>query len=238
MKTLFEHGTLATLMAANLDGTITLEELLKHGSQGLGTFVGLDGEVVILDGEVYQAVSSGKVNKITDMKQKLPFASVHFPEAQYKIQLDEGNFEIVNKKLPKKYELQNVFAAINLKGGFPFIHTRIAAKQVKPYPSLLEVAQDQAEFTYENIKGTIVGYYAPEIFNSVTAGGWHLHFISDDRQVAGHVLEFRGENLTGNLEVFDTFEQHFPVEDQEFRRGTVNLETLKADIAASEGNDD
>ncbi|QNQ80438.1 acetolactate decarboxylase [Lactobacillus sp. PV034] len=238
MRTLFEHGTLATLMAANLDGTITLEELLKHGSQGLGTFVGLDGEVVILDGKVYQAVSSGKVNEITNMKQKLPFASVHFPKPQEKIELAKANFEIINKELPEKYELRNVFAALKLDGTFPLVHTRIAAKQVKPYPSLLEVAQDQAEFTYENLKGTIVGYYAPEIFNSVTAGGWHLHFISDDRQVAGHLLEFQGQNLTGNLEVFDTFEQHFPIEDQEFRRGNVNLETLKADIAASEGNND
>ena len=64
MTTLYEHGTLAALMAGNFDGTITVGDLLKHGSMGIGTFTGLDGEVVILNNEVYQAVSSGQVNHI------------------------------------------------------------------------------------------------------------------------------------------------------------------------------
>ncbi len=68
----------AALMAGNFDGTITVSDLLKHGSMGIRTFTGLDGEVVILNNEVYQAVSSGQVNHITDMDATMPFASVHF----------------------------------------------------------------------------------------------------------------------------------------------------------------
>ena len=63
ISTLYEHGTLASLMAGNMAGTITLEDLLKHGSTGIGTFDGLDGEVIILDGEVYQAVSDGTARR-------------------------------------------------------------------------------------------------------------------------------------------------------------------------------
>lgn len=238
MTVLYEHGTLASLMAGNFDGTITLDELLSHGNQGVGTFAGLDGEVIILDGHVYQAVSSGKVNEITDLSEELPFASVHFSKPGEELTLEKADFEFINEKIPEKYELQNVFAAIRLRGKFSKIHTRIAPKQEKPYPSLLAVSKEQAEFEYTNVTGTVVGYYAPAIFNTVTAGGWHLHFISDDRQIGGHLLEFEGENLQGNLEIFDTLEQHFPINNQEFRKGKVNLETLQKDIAASEGNNE
>ena len=238
MTVLYEHGTLASLMAGNFDGTITLNELLSHGNQGVGTFAGLDGEVIILEGHVYQAVSSGKVNEITDLSEELPFASVHFPKPGEELMLEKADFKFINEKIPKKYELQNVFAAIRLRGKFSKIHTRIAPKQEKPYPSLLAVSKEQAEFEYTNVTGTVVGYYAPAIFNTLTAGGWHLHFISDDRQIGGHLLEFEGENLQGNLEIFDTLEQHFPINNQEFRKGKVNLETLQKDIAASEGNNE
>lgn len=238
MTVLYEHGTLASLMAGNFDGTISLKKLLSHGNQGVGTFAGLDGEVIILDGKVYQALSSGKVNEISDVTQKLPFASVHFPEAGKKLTLEKANLEIVNEEIPKKYELQNVFAAIKLQGKFSKIHTRIAPKQEKPYPSLLAVSKAQPEFNYSDVVGTIIGYYAPAIFNTVTAGGWHLHFISDDRKIGGHLLEFEGRNLQGNLEIFDTLEQHFPIDNQEFRQGQVNLETLQKDIAASESKNE
>lgn len=236
MNTLYEHSTLASLMAGNFDGTISLKELLKHGSYGLGTFSGLDGEVIILNNEVYQAISSGKVNHITDLNTKLPFASVHFPKNLKQLDPENVNFDYVNKTLVKQEKLGNVFAAIQLKGTFTRLHTRIAPKQDKPYPSLLEVAQNQPEFNYENISGTIIGYYAPAIFGTVTAAGWHLHFISDDRQIAGHLLDFESEKLSGNLEIFDTLDQHFPVNNTEFRNSKVDLSSVQEGIEKSEGS--
>ncbi|QNQ83685.1 acetolactate decarboxylase [Lactobacillus sp. PV037] len=234
MTTLYEHGTLASLMAGNFEGTLSLKELLKHGSIGVGTFNDLDGEGIILDGHVYQAESSGKINEITDLEQKVPFASVHFPEQGEKIELNNTDIKVIEDELPRKFNLRNVFAAVKLHGELSYLHTRIAPKQEKPYPSFLEVSKDQPEFTYENVSGTIIGYYAPAIFDTVTAGGWHLHFLSDDRQIGGHLLDFKSKKLVGNLEVFETFEQHFPIYNQEFRNGKVNLDTLRQDIASSE----
>ena len=53
MSSLYQHGTLAMLMGKQLQGTITVAELLTHGDTGIGTLTGLDGEVIVLDGEVY-----------------------------------------------------------------------------------------------------------------------------------------------------------------------------------------
>ncbi|WP_242362566.1 acetolactate decarboxylase [Limosilactobacillus antri] len=236
MSTLYEHGTLASLMAGNMAGTITVADLLKHGSAGIGTFDGIDGEVVILDGEVYQAVADGTVNHVTDLQAKLPFASVHTPTDLEAVNLTGVDFNLLNGSFIRQHELQNVFAALRLTGTFSHVKIRIMPKQEPPYPNLLEVAHMQALFSRDQVKGTIIGYYAPEIFGSVTAAGWHLHFISDDRQFAGHLLEFSAPQATGDLQVFDMLDQHLPVADRAFRQSEVDLASLRAGIAESEGN--
>lgn len=236
MSTLYEHGTLANLMAGNMGGTITAAELLQHGSQGLGTFDGCDGEVIILDNQVYQAVSSGKVNHVTDLSAKMPFASVHFPQHPQSLSIEHGDFNYINHQLVAKLDLKNVFAALRLHGTFGQVKIRIALKQTRPYPSLLEAAKKQATFSRDSVTGTIVGYFAPAIFGTVTAGGWHLHFLSDDHQFAGHLLEFQADHLRGNYEIFDHLDQHFPVNDKDFRQGSVDLNSLQSGIAKSEGN--
>jgi acetolactate decarboxylase len=238
ITTLYEHGTLASLMAGNFAGTVKVGDLLKHGSTGIGTFDGLDGEVIIINNDVYQAVSSGKVNYITDMNAMMPFASVHFPQDLQALSLTDVDFAQLNGNFVQEHKLGNVFAFLQLSGQFDHVKIRIAPKQAKPYPSLLEVAQQQPEFTKDHVTGTILGYYAPEIFGTITAAGWHLHFISDDRQFAGHLLSFTAPKLAGNFEIFDNLEQHLPVEDQEFRDSTVDMSTLREGIAKSEGNAD
>lgn len=45
-KVLYQHGTLGALMAGLMDGTETIGQVLQHGTLGLGTLHGLDGEVI------------------------------------------------------------------------------------------------------------------------------------------------------------------------------------------------
>ena len=236
MSKLYEHGTLAALMAGNMAGTIAVGDLLKHGNTGIGTFDGLNGEVIILNGEVYQAVSDGHVNHVTERDAKMPFASVHFPDHPTPVTLQQVNFDLLNGQFVQDHQLANVFAFLKLSGHFEKVHTRIAPKQERPYPSLLEVAKGQPEFHRQDSDGTILGYYAPDVFGSITAAGWHLHFISDDRQFAGHLLGFSADQLKGDFEIFDTLEQHLPIEDQDYRQSKVDLQSLRAGIAAAEGS--
>lgn len=222
-------------MAGNLAGTITLKDLLAHGNTGIGTLDGLDGEVVILDGEAYQADASGAVHHLDDPQVTLPFASVHTPADLTGLALSEVNFAGLNQALVADHQLTNVFAALRLHGTVEDVTVRVAPKQEPPYPSLLEVAKHQPTFHQTNLSGTIIGYYAPAIFSTVTAAGWHLHFISDDRQFAGHLLDFTAAELSGDLQVFDQLDQHFPVGDAAFRQGTVDPAKLSAQIAQAEG---
>lgn len=55
-RILFQHGTLGALMAGLMNGTETIEQILKHGTLGLGTLHGLDGEVIFLMAKLIKGV--------------------------------------------------------------------------------------------------------------------------------------------------------------------------------------
>src|SRR5690349_2520856 len=52
--TLFQVSTTGALVQGVYRGAMTLGTLREHGDFGLGTFDGLDGEMVALDGKFYQ----------------------------------------------------------------------------------------------------------------------------------------------------------------------------------------
>ena len=58
-QVLFQHGTLALLVPGLLAGTMSIGELLQHGDTGIGTGAGLDGELIILEGNAYQINGQG-----------------------------------------------------------------------------------------------------------------------------------------------------------------------------------
>ena len=52
---LFQTSTVQALLAGAYDGDVTLAEILEHGDLGLGTLNGLDGELIVLDGQAWKA---------------------------------------------------------------------------------------------------------------------------------------------------------------------------------------
>jgi acetolactate decarboxylase len=72
---LFQVSTLEALKEGVFDGAMTIGALLEHGDFGLGTFDRLDGEMVVLDGVVYQVAADGSVHVAND-SARTPFAGV------------------------------------------------------------------------------------------------------------------------------------------------------------------
>lgn len=71
-------------MAGLYDVTMTIGELLKHGTLGIGTIDSIDGELIILDGKAYQAKSTNgklEVNEVSD-DETVPYAAVILHEAE------------------------------------------------------------------------------------------------------------------------------------------------------------
>src|SRR5216684_2704366 len=63
IHTLFQVSTSGALVAGVYSGVVDVKAILDHGDFGLGTFANLDGEMVVLDGRVYQVQGSGRVSK-------------------------------------------------------------------------------------------------------------------------------------------------------------------------------
>ncbi len=62
------------------------------------------------------------------------------------------------------------------------------ARSGPPYRSLTEVVTEQHIFELHDVTGTMLGFRFPDYAEGIEVGGYHLHFISEDRTRGGHVL--------------------------------------------------
>ena len=88
-ETLVQISTIDALLNGVYDGVITFGNLKQYGDFGIGTFEGLDGEMVAFDGNFYQVKADGIAYPVSD-SMETPFASVTFFDADSEEQLSEG----------------------------------------------------------------------------------------------------------------------------------------------------
>lgn len=72
---LFQTSTVQALLARGFEGDVTLGEILQQGDLGLGTLNGLDGELLVLDGQPWKANLDGTLVR-PDLSCKTPYAVV------------------------------------------------------------------------------------------------------------------------------------------------------------------
>jgi acetolactate decarboxylase len=163
--------------------------LMGNGDLGLGTFTGLDGEMVVVEGTCYQVKSDGTVRP-ADPSQGVPYASVTFFSPDLSTPpVVAGNFTELTWFLDSQLPSKDRFYAIRIAGTFPYVRARSPPAQVEPYPPLADALKGQAVFEFRNITGTAVGFYTPASAEGLGFPGYHLHFLSDDRARGGHVLD-------------------------------------------------
>lgn len=213
--TLYQHSTLADLTAGLFSGTLSVSQLLQHGNTGIGTGDGLDGELIILDGKAHQITGDGEVKALAP-DDMVPFATVHFADYQPISQYQHIDRDETLAKIAQEKNWDNVFYSFMLKGSFSMMKTRSVHKQSQPYPTLAQAAQEQGLFEAHNISGQMLGYYAPGLYNGVAVGGFHYHFISDDYSFGGHVLDFELDQVTLSLQMFESLNEHFPIDSADF----------------------
>lgn len=198
---LFQYSTIDALLEGVYDGQLTLGEMLERGNQGLGTFNGLDGEMVVLDGKVYQVRYSGKVEQMP-AAGKTPFAQVVNFHADQQVRI-EGKVDFAGLKKAVELALPspNLFYAVHISGAFNHVKARSVPRQNRPYPKLVDVVKKQAVFEFNNVRGDIVGFISPSYVKGLGAPGWHIHFLRSDRQAGGHVLGLELEGVTVQIDV-------------------------------------
>lgn len=202
-ETLFQTSTLSSLNAGNFDGEMTMAELKRHGDFGLGTFNSLDGEMVVVDGLIYQVRDDGIAYEVDDSVQT-PFAVVTFFASDQTIQVNKVvDCPQLQTQIDNALPALDASYAVKVSGEFSYLKVRAPHKESKPYPTLADALVDQVLFESQNISGTLVGFRLPEYLAGANATGYHFHFISDDRLAGGHVLECQADALTVEIDAIN-----------------------------------
>ena len=213
---MFQVSTLQALMLGYSQSVVTVSELLEHGDTGLGTFEDVDGEMILLDGTCYRATETGAV-VIAEPDKGVPFSAVCTMQGSKTFDL--GTFQSVdalksqlNLMIDEGFGLNSMHVA-RIDGEFAFVDARSESAYRSMHVTLKEVlAQTQKAFCFENIKGSLICVYFPDYMDRINAAGWHLHFVSDDRKLGGHVFDISMIRGRGAMDKINTIELRLPDE--------------------------
>jgi acetolactate decarboxylase len=197
--TLFQVSTAGALVQGVYDGVVSVGDLKRHGDFGLGTLDGLDGEMLALDGRVYQVRSDGVVLEPPD-DAKVPFAVMTSfkPDVSVEVTAFDG-FDDLCARLDCLRPTDNLFYAASIAGRFSRMRTRAAGKAA-PGVSLVDATARQAEFIFTDVEGTLAGFWSPPYASRINVTGWHFHFLTKDRTGGGHVLTCAGKGLHARIQ--------------------------------------
>ena len=224
-STLFQVSTSTALVEGIYKGAVTIGQLRNHGDFGLGTFEGLDGEMVALDGHFYQVRSDGMTREAADSDLS-PFALVtRFQPGTGLLMPTCARLSALTEQLDKVRPSENFFYAIRVDGKFDEIHTRAMCKSEEGTP-LAVAAAHQPEFHLRNVSGTMVGFWSPQYLKTIEVPGYHLHFITSDRTAGGHLLGCAGRDLTVQIEQVSDLQVALP-ENEEFLRADLTRDTSR-----------
>jgi len=202
--TLTQIGTLERLARGGFDGTAVIADLGQSGDFGLGTFDALDGEMVVLDGVVYQIRADG-IAREADRGGRTPFAAVTFfrPTRRFAIAAPLADLAALETFIANAAPDPLRMLAVKVHGTFSSLVLRSPRRQTAPYPPLAEAIETQVEFRHTNVRGTMVGFRLPTYLGTVNAVGYHFHFISDDRRTGGHVLAAATDSGTVDVQTLE-----------------------------------
>lgn len=215
----FQYSTVSALMDGVASQGIPIARILEHGDHGIGTFRNIEGEMVVLDGQVFHIKGDGSVVHTKPHETAVaPFVSVtHFRPTVLRRGPVTGHAGLKCLLMGLFPKADNHFLIVRVDGVFKRIHLRTVAGQSKPREGLVDVCSRQTAETLEGVKGTIVGFRCPEFVNGVNVAGGHFHFISEDRKRGGHVLSVE---TAGDVDIaaaqMSKFYLELPAGDEEF----------------------
>lgn len=234
-NTLFQLSTFSAFVNGLYDGSMPAKEFKNYGTLGVGTFSGIDGELIQIGKHIYQVKSDGSVNKnISPLL--ISFGVTTYFKADQTLHLDQfNNLNELTAYIDSQLKTLNYPYAIKITGNFKTMKTRSIAKQTKPYLSFLDVVKTQTIFEFQNISGTMIGFRLPSYFEGINLPGYHFHFLSSDQTKGGHLLECSGENLKIEIDTLYKLSLRLPKDNPDFEKSNLQPK-LSDDIKKTEQN--
>ncbi len=202
---LYQYSVINALSAGVYEGDLPVNKLKKFGNFGLGTFNNIDGEMVVLDGKIYQIKTDG-IPVEAAKNLFVPFAAVTFFKSDTTIEIyHPQTLQQIKEKIDAVVPSENYLYAVKISGEFKKVKTRSVPKQQKPFPDLASVIKNQITFEKEIVSGTVMGFKMPEFIDGVNVKNFHFHFLSKNKNFGGHLLDFiieKGKIEIGRIKEF------------------------------------
>src|SRR3989338_1091334 len=165
MKTVYQFGVAQAFLSGLYEADWRFDQIKGFGNFGHGTFNGVAGELIVLEGKFYRVDETGKVF-VVEGEEKTPITTlVQFEPTHQEKCSATASFASLNEKLFKKFTQPKFIYAIKLEGVFSSLAIRSETPQPKPYqPMDKSFLPTQRKFHHENIQGTLVGFYIPDYF--------------------------------------------------------------------------
>lgn len=233
-KAIVQFSFIDALVAGLYDGAFAASEVASTGTIGIGCGDALDGELLLLDGEMLVCRGDGTVTAVSP-HELLPFAEVAPFEPTHTEtvgSLSEREFEqFIEALVPS----DNLFYAIRVDGEFESLTVREATQQQRPFRGLAEATRDQRESSIVGSTGTMVGFKGPDVFQGLSVADLHLHFVDEARAFGGHVLDFVLASGVLSIEAYSSFTLRLPEVESYL---SAELDDISADeeIRRAEGS--
>lgn len=208
---LFQLGLMDAFLAGMLDDNYQVGGLHQHGDFGLGAFNNFDGEMLVLDGHVYQVKSDGRAYRAADTL-RTPFAFVNFfrPDTTFQLRRRLPQARLY-AYLDSVLRVSNKLLAIKLTGRFAYVKARSNPPiHQRPYPPVADVIGQQKTFEHRRVSGTFVGYRLPAYMQGINIPGYHFHFLTADHLAGGHVLAFEADSVEVAVDELRAFSVELP----------------------------
>jgi len=182
--------TISALMEGRYDGEVTVGDLRGRGSFGVGTLQGLDGELVVLDGEFWNIGTDGVAHVPSD-DALVPFAVLTDLDEPARFTVDgplpRQAFEAeVHRRLPDPEGCWAIVATSR----FTDVTFRSVARQTPPYRPFAEVLLTDEVLLHGTLDATLVGFCFPDWASELDVPGFHFHMLSADHATGGHVYDY------------------------------------------------
>jgi acetolactate decarboxylase len=207
--TLFQLAAFNTFSMGNYTGTMSYADLGAHGDFGIGTFDGLDGEMIALGNVFYQIPSNG-IPREVQPTQTAPYATITYFEADQTFSVSNLTYAELRTYLDAKLTSKNAIYAIKITGTFQTAQTRSPEKQTQPYLNITLALTTQHLFNLTDVSATAVGFWFPASMDGIDYAGYHLHLITDDRAAGGHLLDCIISSATVELDQINRYQLVLP----------------------------
>ncbi|MBF7681950.1 acetolactate decarboxylase [Acinetobacter sp. B5B] len=231
MGKIYQFSSIGALMSGYFQPDQDVYNVCTCSSIGLGCSEQLNAEVTILNGKVYTATAHQAIER-----PKAPFYTPFYQVTDFSNFKEQQILNTMQNTLEQELKhfvvLNNQFIALRIDGFFHQVTLRRPQASDKKR-TIKEVSAKQEVIAYQDIRGCLIGFWTPEIFSRISVPGLHLHFLSHDASISGHVLAYHIESAKLQYEEKPTIEITHP-QTTEFSQLNIDLKSLDQMIESVE----